>query len=322
MAGMENSFFIEFLGLAWDSFLSAIGTTGLGLFASSFALFFMLEVATWVVIWVVRGKDAMMAHKKENFIIGAAAYILAMLTIYVPIYVGQMRKVDSAIWNEASSQSIPQGISRCPAPPAFAEELSPASITLSLVPQNFSFDLGGPYKLEDKRQYLLTFENSTHNLSAADLELRFPYPVEAKRVIRVRGIHEFTFDPTRPLLNLIGAKLEDNGCLGRWSYNLHVVDAQGKSRGEISLILNTHSASHPLAQGTIHQGNGYIVGFFVYRYLSQTIKRGYYAELSPTQEMTVKVADPQSQPPTGFKKSSGFTVLDGPCIPDSSLMAP
>jgi hypothetical protein len=58
------------------------------------------------------------------------------------------------------------------------------------------------------------------------MSIRFPYPVEAAKITNVGGMQEETFQPSRPLINLFGAKLEDNGCLGRWSYELHMENVQ------------------------------------------------------------------------------------------------
>ena len=316
------SFFVEFASRSFSLFLSSISATALGFLAGNIVQFFVYEFATWLAIWVIRGKEAMLARKRENFLIGAVAYVIAVMTIYGPIFVRQMWNIDHAIWEEAKGQPIP-AISRYLPPPPFAVEKSPAFITLSLVPQNgFSFDLGGPYKLENKRQYLLVFGNSTHALKFADIAIQFPYPVEAQRVLRVTGIHDFTFQPMRPVINLIGAQLENNGCLGRWSYDLHARSIQGHGHAEISLILNGHSAAHPTPGMTIDQKNGYIAGSFGYTYHGRNTKRDYYAELNRSQDTILKMTLPQSQMPLGLKKSSGFTVLEGPCIPDGSLIAP
>lgn len=313
-------FFWEVAGRAWVLFLVAIGTTGLGFFASSVLQFFVVELVTLLVLWWFRGADAMRSRRTENLLIGAVAYVIAVLTIYAPIYFRQTLKVDGEIRDEADTH-IPPGTSRYPALPDFAYELSPASITVSLVPQNgFSVDLGGPYKLDDKKQYLLTFSNLSHAIKAAEIEVKFPYPVEARKIVRVSAIREVTFEPSRPLINLLGAQLENGGCLGRWSYHLHVADAARGGVTEVSLILNGYSHTHPTAESAIAQGNGYIAGKFLYSYRGSAVISDYYATLEPAQDMMIKTSQPQGRLPQGWKPSFGFTVLMGPCIPDSSIL--
>ena len=95
--------------------------------------------------------------------------------------------------------------------PSFATEFSPAS----------------GYRLEHKRHYWLAVETSTHKVDVVQMSIRFPYPVEAAKISNVGGMREETFQPSRPLINLFVAKLEDNGCLGRWSNELHRENVQG-----------------------------------------------------------------------------------------------
>ena len=80
---------------------------------------------------------------------------------------------------------------------------------------------------EHKRHYWLAVDTSTHKVDVVQMSIRYPYPVEAARLTNVEGMREETFQPSRPLINLFGAKLEDNGCLGRWSHELHMENVQG-----------------------------------------------------------------------------------------------
>ncbi len=321
---MAVPFVIELLDRAWKSFLLVLGTTTLGFLAGTIALFLAVEFATWIGTWVVRGKDAMRQHKKENFLIGVLIYFAALLTIYLPIYVRQIWTVDRAIWSEAETQPIPHETSRASSVPAFAYEMSPASMSIRLTPQEgFSFDLAGPYKLDFKRQYLLVFTNSKHPLKLVDVQVHFPYPVEAQKTIKVTKIRRFIFRPSRPILNLIGAQLEGGGCLGRWSYDLHILDAEAGSQAEVSLILNGWSSAHPEPGFDLKPpANGYIAGFFVHTYRGTVTRTNYYVTLEPSKDTMITTPEAQSRMPTGFRKSSGFTVLEGPCIPDSSLLTP
>jgi hypothetical protein len=319
------SFFIEFLSRVWGAFLSAIGTTGLGFFASSVMQLFVAELATLVLIWAFRGKDAMVTRRKENLIIGASAYVVAVLTIYGPIYVRQMWKIQSEISNEGEAH-WPGPINRHIAPPPYAYEVSSASIRISLTPQSgFAVDLGGPYSFADKKQYLLAFSNSTHAVRSVEIEIRFPYPVEAQKVVKVNDIGKLTFAPTLPLINLIGAQLEGGGCLGRWSYQLSAINVRGHGKAIISLILNDQAAAHPIPgtqESNVLYGNGYIAGSFTFNYRGKPVRSVYYSKLESNKDMMIGASEPQREIPSSFKKSSGFTVLAGPCIPDNSLLSP
>jgi hypothetical protein len=311
----------EILVRAWQSFLGAIGTTGLGFFASNVLQFFVMEVATHLVLWLFRGVERMRSHRKENLLIGALAYAIAVVTIYTPIYVRQVWRVNVEIHSEAESQPPAPSTSRHVSPPPFAYELSAPSIAISLAPQNgFTFDLSGTYSLEYKKQYLLTFANSEHKLRGIDVEIEFPYPVEAQKIVRVRRVEGVTFSPTPPIMNVLGAKIETNGCIGRWTYHLHTGSVAGQGNATVSLILNGWSAAHPDTGPPL--GNGYIGGSFMYSYRGKTMSSGYYAVLEPSQDMAIKVSEPQHQKPAEFRRFIGFTVLAGPCIPDSSLLFP
>ena len=316
-------FVSEILVRAWQSFLTAIGTTGLGFFASNVLQFFVMEVATHLVLWFFRGVERMRSHRRENLLIGALAYIIAVVTIYTPIYVRQILKVTSEIRSEAETQPFAPIVSRHLGPPPFAYELTTPSVAISLTPQSgFTFDLSGSYTLENKKQYVVVFANSIHALKSVDLEIKFPYPVEAQKVVEVSMVDGFTFAPSLPVINIIGAQIESNGCLGRWSYRLRAGHVARYGRARISVILNGWSAAHPDPRIRLDLGNGYVAGSFTYNYRGKAVSSGYYATLEPSEDMVIKVSEPQHQIPAQFRKSSGFTVLAGPCIPNNSLLAP
>src|SRR5258708_16060805 len=88
------SFFVEFASRSFSLFLSSISATAVGFLAGNIVQFFVYELATWLAIWVIRGKEAMLARKRENFLIGAVAYVIAVMTIYGPIFVRQMWNID------------------------------------------------------------------------------------------------------------------------------------------------------------------------------------------------------------------------------------
>jgi hypothetical protein len=311
----------EILVRAWQSFLAAIGTTGLGFFTNNIEQFFALELVTWLGVWLFRGKEAMLSHKRQTFLFGAMLYLVAIVIVYLPIYLRQVPKINSEIRNDAEKQSLLSSIDRHIVPPPYAYELSAPSIAITLVPQNgFTFDLSGTYSLEHKKQYLLTFTNSAHKLSALDVEIEFPYPVEAHKIVKVSMMDGATFDPTSPVINILGAKIESSGCIGRWTYHFHAGSVAGGGTATISLILNGWSAAHPGAGPPL--GNGYIAGSFMYSYRGTTTSSGYYAVFEPDQDMVIRVSEPQRQKPAEFHRLIGFTVLAGPCIPDNSLLAP
>jgi len=312
-------FITEILGRTWHAFLGAIGTTSLGFFTNNIEQFFALELVTWLGVWLFRGKEAMLSHKKQNFLFGAVLYLAAIVIVYLPIYVRQVWKVNGEIRKEADAQ-MPPSITRHLVPPPYAYELSSASIAISLVPQNgLLVDLGGPYKFDDKKEYVLTLRDSAHSLKLVDLEIKFPYPVEAQKIGKTSQVGQVTFGPTLPLINLVGATLGGGGCLGRWSYRLRAISLGRMAGVEILLILNGKFAASPPGVG-VPQGNGYVSGSFVYSYRGKTVRSEYYSILEGSRDMIIKASEPQSQIPTGWRRSSGFTVLEGPCIPDNSLI--
>jgi hypothetical protein len=78
--------FLNLLQKSWDSFLSALGTTGLGWWVQGIIWFFATEIATYLVVWITRGKAAMKDRAMQNFKIGLYAWLLVMVFVYVPIF--------------------------------------------------------------------------------------------------------------------------------------------------------------------------------------------------------------------------------------------
>jgi hypothetical protein len=77
---------INLLARSWDLFLHAIGTTGLGWWVQGIILFFATEIVTYLVVWKMRGKDAMKARAAENFKIGLYVWAIVVVCVYGPIF--------------------------------------------------------------------------------------------------------------------------------------------------------------------------------------------------------------------------------------------
>src|ERR1700681_4787960 len=75
------------------SFLALLGTTGLGWWVQGIIWFFVTEIATYIVVWRVRGKDEMKARAKENLRIGFYAWLIVMACIYIPIFAYSMVRI-------------------------------------------------------------------------------------------------------------------------------------------------------------------------------------------------------------------------------------
>jgi hypothetical protein len=69
-----------------DTFVAWIGTTGLGWWLQAIILFIVTEVATYLVLWQLRGKDAMKARAKENLRIGCYVWLIVLVAVYSPIF--------------------------------------------------------------------------------------------------------------------------------------------------------------------------------------------------------------------------------------------
>jgi len=78
--------FVNLLKHSGHNFLAALGTTGLGWWVQGIIWFFATETATYLVIWRIRGKDAMKARAAENFRIGFYAWVIVMVCVYAPIF--------------------------------------------------------------------------------------------------------------------------------------------------------------------------------------------------------------------------------------------
>jgi hypothetical protein len=78
--------FVNLLRQSGHNFLSALGTTGLGWWVQGIIWFFATEITTYLVIWGLRGKDAMKARAAENFRLGFYTWLIVMVCVYAPIF--------------------------------------------------------------------------------------------------------------------------------------------------------------------------------------------------------------------------------------------
>jgi hypothetical protein len=76
--------FVNLMGHSWDSFLRAMGTTGLG-FITPVLVFALTIIVTLFVIYFREGRDAMRQHWKETAAITATVTLGVMLLVYGPI---------------------------------------------------------------------------------------------------------------------------------------------------------------------------------------------------------------------------------------------
>jgi hypothetical protein len=77
---------ISLLSQSGQSFLAALGTTGLGWWVQGIIWFAATEIVTYLVIWGMRGKIAMKTHAAENFRIGFYIWLIVMVCVYGPIF--------------------------------------------------------------------------------------------------------------------------------------------------------------------------------------------------------------------------------------------
>jgi len=112
-------FIFELCGRSWASFLSAIGTTGLGFFVSNILLFAATVLVTLAVIWAKKGKAAMIQHAAENLKIGVFVYCIVLVTAFGPVFCYQLFvKIPRSIRYEADRVKPPTVLA--PKPPSLA----------------------------------------------------------------------------------------------------------------------------------------------------------------------------------------------------------
>jgi hypothetical protein len=83
--------FVNLLSRSWDSFLHAMGTTGLGFF-TPLVVFVLTVLATLGVIVWKQGKDAMKQHWKQSAAITTGVTLAVMLVVYSPIFLWNVVK--------------------------------------------------------------------------------------------------------------------------------------------------------------------------------------------------------------------------------------
>jgi hypothetical protein len=72
--------FVNLLSHSWDSFLHAMGTTGLGFFGPLVVFVLTISAALGVIAWA-QGKDAMKQHWKQTAAITTDVTICVMLVV-------------------------------------------------------------------------------------------------------------------------------------------------------------------------------------------------------------------------------------------------
>lgn len=78
--------FVNLLSQSGQTFLAALGTTGLGWWVQGIIWFFATEAATYFGVWVFRGKAQMKSRLAENFLIGIFAWMAVTVCVYGPLF--------------------------------------------------------------------------------------------------------------------------------------------------------------------------------------------------------------------------------------------
>jgi hypothetical protein len=103
-----SHFIFYLLGRSWSSFLSSLGTTGLGFFVSNIWIFLVTLFVTHLVIWGLKGKTAMKEHAAQNLKITLVVYAIVLVIIFGPIFCYQLfAKVPRSIREQADHQPPP-----------------------------------------------------------------------------------------------------------------------------------------------------------------------------------------------------------------------
>lgn len=263
------------------------------------------------------GLRAAMRHFRDNFAEGFSVVCLAYIfgfgwNVYV-----EVEGIDA----EAIRQPAPS------APKTFAHyqlpvdalEFTPPQLKVSLDAQEgFTFDLGpGSYSLENKRQYSLVVQNpSKQSVESVDMDIYFPYYVEAQRVVASKGIGVLTFEPTEQF-RVFGGQIRSNGCPASHAYTLHVEKMATGGRAQIILILNSRQDYPSPANSALVN---HIYGHFSYRRSGNRLVGEYYAPLEI--ENNLVILRRSHEKPPGIRKAIDFGLLPPPCIPSTSLRAP
>jgi hypothetical protein len=331
---------------AWDSFLSALGTTGLGFGINNIWLAVLTAVATYIVTRLMRGPSEMKAHTKQNLLIGLIVYVVVLPTAYLPVFLPRLiSDVPQKINRDADSQPVPcyyvkgrketiGNVAKIirggcfewfvqPALPAQANELSVPmpNIFLHASDGGFALDLHGSVDLQHKRQYLFTVENSWRaSIENLVLELEFfPHIVESRRIVFTQNAHQVSFDPIDEIrISTAAITIEQNGCMASPNYILSVGTLAYKGKIEISLILNDSASLAPPAVMSREFQLSYFNGTFSYTTGIHTGHSDIYIPLKKDENGTVQAGTFERRPATLRRTSGSFTLSN--CIPNEWLL--
>lgn len=111
-------FVFPLLSRSWFSFLSSLGTTGLGFLVSNILVFIATAIVTYSFIRLVGGKTAGRKHTAEN-LKDIASYAIVLVVVYGSIFCYQLfHVIPNSIRSEADRTQSPKVIP--PKPPSFA----------------------------------------------------------------------------------------------------------------------------------------------------------------------------------------------------------
>lgn len=303
---------VEIFRRAMAEMLAARGTTMIGI---------LVPVIVLVLRTVIKAVAERKVEVKRKEVIYSTIAVVIVWIVMVSIY---MKSVEADIKLTAERTLPPAPISYHIQPPHWAYEYIPASLEVLLIPHQvpmLNLTGSGPYDLADKKEYSLILRSPVNDIRAADVEITFPYPVEAYRVIQTSGIKNFTFDASLPLMNFVGPNIRIEGCIGRWTYRIKAEGIGRHGTAVVFLILNGQAIAHPNPNIPPTNDDGYIAGNFTHSYMGRNMRSGYYSVLKQGPGMVIDVSRAEDTIPAQFKKHSGFTVLGSECIPGSALIS-
>lgn len=148
-------FIFYLLGRSWSSFLSSLGTTGLGFFVSYIWIFLVTLCVTHLAIWGLKGKTAMKEHAAQNLRITLVVYAIVLVIIFGSIFCYQLfAKVPRSIREQANHQPPP------PTVPAVWQKLPPLVFikTINAPLPSFVFVVPGVVVNENAWDFIIKHE--------------------------------------------------------------------------------------------------------------------------------------------------------------------
>jgi uncharacterized membrane protein YeaQ/YmgE (transglycosylase-associated protein family) len=300
-----SSFLLELASRAFQqSFNLICGTVGTIVISCVGAL------VTALLVRFFRGRKAFMEHIKANILIALAGAVITWFIVFCGLLAWQPHNIDS----EASRNSPPPMTFPLPPPPPWTFEPPPAAIEIFLHAHK-GFDLeppSGRVVFENKRQYSLIIINSGEKpILSTELQVAFPFPVEAQNIIRTQGVTGVTFGPWRPFSwPGPGGGIETPNCLATGSYKLRIAQLNPHGKLEIGVILN----NSPYL-GRV--GIDYVCGHFNSWYHGRLVRAEYFAPFE-LKEGVVGLGAVRTKP-AKLRSAVVFQILLAPCIPNGSL---